>query len=129
MKSFRVTGVYESTGKPVSLEIPAEDEHGARHRAKTEGISVTEIQSIDGTPPSITFADRSITFADRLLVIGCLGAIVSCIATVALAFHAYVSGSILVGLLYFPFGSLMAAATAVLFWRVLELSSRRDNPS
>ena len=124
MKHFRVIGKYESSGELVSLVVPAEDERGARDRAEAEGISITEVHLSDGTPNRSTSPTLH-RIGNILLFIGFLGASFSCIASVALAIHAFAS----VGpaaIAYFPVGFLMSAATAVLFWRVLDLTTRGD---
>ena len=120
MKRFRVTGKYEANGESISMMIPAEDEERARDRAAAEGIRVQEIQIDEG-------AGRSATLADTLLYVGFAGAIITCVATAGLAVYAFVDGSILGGLLCFPCGFLMAAANAMLFWRVLDLSAGVTN--
>lgn len=57
MQTFQVAGVYEITGQSVSLVIPAENEGEAHNRARMEGISVTEIHTIDRTHRTTTMAD------------------------------------------------------------------------
>lgn len=64
--------------------------------------------------------------ANILLIIGCLGATITCLATAIAAVDFYRQGHLISGLACFPFGFLMAAANAVLFWRVFSLSTQRQ---